>query len=107
MSAHSPAGGGPFSFSILRTVSRRRRSSLGFGADHMAGHDRGRGLAERAGFHVMGEIGDHRAIHFQVDGDGGTAQLGMGGGAGVGRGKPAQARDIARQVEDFGCCKPR
>ena len=30
MSAHLPAGGGPFSFSILRTVSRSSRSSSGF-----------------------------------------------------------------------------
>ena len=49
----------------------------------------------------MGEIGDHRAVHFDVDGDGRTAQLGMGGGAGVGRIEPAQAGDIARQVQDL------
>ena len=49
----------------------------------------------------MGEIGDHRAVHFEVDGDRGAAQLGMGGGAGIGRSEASQAGDIARQVEDF------
>ena len=69
-------------------------------ADDVAGHDRGRSLAERAGLHVMGEIADHRAVHLEVDGDGRSAQLGMGGGAGVGLIESSQARDIARQIED-------
>ena len=50
----------------------------------------------------MGEIADHRAVHLEVDGDCGTAQLGMGGGAGIGRFESSQAGDIARQIEDFG-----
>ena len=49
----------------------------------------------------MGEIADHRAVHLEVDGDGGTAQLGVGGGAGIGRIETPQTGDIARQVEDF------
>ena len=73
----------PFSFSILRTVSRSWRSSLRGRADHMARHDRGGGLAQRAGLHVMGKVGDHRTVHLEVDLDRRTAQLGMGGGAGV------------------------
>ena len=79
----------------------QRPQFVRFGADHVPRHDRGRGLAEGAGLHVMGEIGDHRAVHLQVDGDGGTAQLGMGCGAGIGIGKPAEAGDITRQFEDF------
>jgi hypothetical protein len=73
-------GGAPFSFSILRTVSRSARNSVGGRADHVTRHDRGRSLAKRAGLHVMGEIGDHIAIHREVDLDGRSAQLGMGGG---------------------------
>ena len=42
------------------------------------------------------------AIHLEVDGDRGAAQLRMGGGRGVRRGQPAQAGDISRQVEDSG-----
>jgi hypothetical protein len=66
----------------------------------MTGHNRGRGLPERAGFHVMGEIGDERPIHFQIDRDGRAAQLGMGGRRGVGRGEASEPGNIARQVQD-------
>src|SRR3954447_9453748 len=48
----------------------------------------------------MGEIGDHGTVHFEVDLDGRTAQLGMGGGAGIGVGEAAEAGDIARQFDD-------
>ena len=40
------------------------------------------------------------AVHLEVDRDGRAAQLGVGGGAGVGVGQPADAGDIARQLED-------
>ena len=50
----------------------------------------------------MGEVADHRAVHLEVDGDGGAAQFGMGGGAGVGRIESSQPGNIARQIEDFG-----
>ena len=49
----------------------------------------------------MGEIGDRAAVHLEVDRDGRAAQLGMGGGAGVGGRKPAEAGNIARQFQDF------
>src|SRR5229473_167195 len=42
-------------------------------ADDMARHDRGRGLAERAGLHIMGKVGDHRSVHPKVDLDGRAA----------------------------------
>src|ERR1700678_4210929 len=66
----------------------------------MARHDRGGGLAERAGLHVMREIRDHGAIHFEVDLDGRAAQFGMRGGAGVGGGQPSQPGDVAGQFDD-------
>ena len=69
-------------------------------ADDVARHDRGRGLAERAGLHVMGKIGDDRPVHFEVDLDGRAAQFGMRGGAGVGGGQPAKPGDIAGQFDD-------
>ena len=69
-------------------------------ADHIARHDRGGGLAERAGLHVMGEIGHHRTVHLQVDGDGRPAQFGVGGGAGVRGLEPPEPRDAARQLYD-------
>ena len=100
MSAHLPCGGVPFSFSILRTVSRNSRNSPARRADHMACHDRGGGLSQRAGLHVMGEVGDHGPVHLEVDLDSRTAQFGVGGGAGVGVGEAAEAGDIARQFDD-------
>ena len=48
----------------------------------------------------MGEVGDDGAVHLEVDLDGRSAQLGMGGCAGVGGGKPAQSRNIPRQLDD-------
>ena len=48
----------------------------------------------------MGEVGDHGPVHLEVDLDGRAAQFGMGGGAGVGVGKPAQAGDIPGQFDD-------
>ena len=42
-------------------------------ADDVARHDRRRGLGERSGLHVMGEVGDHRAVHPEVDLDGRAA----------------------------------
>src|ERR1700704_2828602 len=66
----------------------------------MACHDRGGGLSQRAGLHVMGEIGDHGAVHLEVDLDRRAAQFGMGGGAGVGISEAAEAGDIAGQFDD-------
>ena len=48
----------------------------------------------------MGEVGDDRAVHLEVDLDGRTAQLGMRRGAGVGRGEPSEPGDIAGQFDD-------
>ena len=48
----------------------------------------------------MGEVGDHGAVHLEVDLDGRAAQLGMRGGAGVGCGEPSQPGDIAGQFDD-------
>src|ERR1700692_2999086 len=66
----------------------------------MARHDRGRGLAKRAGLHVVGKVGDHRSVHFEVDLDGRTAQLRMCRGAGVGRGKASPPGAVAGQFDD-------
>src|ERR1700748_3545615 len=66
----------------------------------MACHDRGRGLAERAGLHVMGKVGDDGAIHLEVDLDGRPAQLGMRGGTGIRCVKPSQPGDVAGQFDD-------
>ena len=49
----------------------------------MAGHDRGGSLAERASLHVMGEVGDDRTFHLEVDLDGRAAELGMRSGGGI------------------------
>jgi hypothetical protein len=59
----------------------QRPQLVGPRADHIAGHDRGGGLAECAGLHVMGEVGHGIAVHLEVDGHGRAAQLGMGGSA--------------------------
>src|ERR1700760_538071 len=66
----------------------------------MARHDRGGGLSQCTGLHVMGEVGDDRAIHLEVDFHGRSAQFGVGGRAGVGGRKPAQSRNIPRQLDD-------
>lgn len=64
-----------FSFSILRTVSRNSRSSTCRRSHDMAGHDRGGSLAERTSLHVMGEVGDDRTFHLEVDSNGRAAEL--------------------------------
>ena len=69
-------------------------------ADHMARHDRGGCLTKRASLYVVREVRDNRAIHLEVDFDGGPAQLRMSGGAGVWRRKTAQARNIAGQFDN-------
>src|SRR5437016_3948307 len=66
----------------------------------MTCHDGGGGLTERAGLHLMGEVADEGAFHFKVDLDRRTAELRMGGGAGIGVGQPAQPGDIAGQFDD-------
>src|SRR5215469_610051 len=66
----------------------------------MACHDRGGGLAEGAGLHVMGEVGDHRAVHLEVDLDRRAAEFGMGRGAGIGVGKPAQTWNVPGRLDD-------
>src|SRR5215467_7047762 len=53
-----------------------QRAQFGGGrADHIACYDRGRRLAERAGLYLMGEVGDRVALHLEIDGNGGAAQL--------------------------------
>src|SRR4029077_19932124 len=43
----------------------------------------------------------HRvAVHFQIDGDGRAAELGMGGGAGVGVVEPPDPRDRPGELDD-------
>src|SRR5690348_16796094 len=66
----------------------------------MARHDRGRRLAERTGLHVMGEVSDHGAIHLEVDLDRRATEFGVGRGAGIGVGKPAQTWDVPGQLDD-------
>src|SRR5258705_3935922 len=80
-------------FAQFTQLARRR-------ADDVARHDRGRRLAERACLHVMGKIGDHRPVHFEVDFDGRTAQLGMRRGAGVGGGEASEPGYVAGQLDD-------
>ena len=67
----------------------------------MARHDRGGGLAERAGFHLVGEVGDNGPVHLEVDLDRRPAQLGVGGGTGIGSGQASEPRNISRQLDDF------
>src|SRR5882757_2962683 len=69
-------------------------------ANDVARHDRGRGLAERAGLHIMGKVGNHRPVHLEVDLDGRTAQLGMRRGAGVGGGEASEPGYVAGQLDD-------
>ena len=72
----------------------------GAGADHVAGHQRGRGLAEGAGLHLVGEVGDRAVPHREVHRDGGAAELRMRGGTGVRGRQASQARDVGGQFED-------
>src|SRR6267154_5838122 len=48
----------------------------------------------------MGEVGDHGAVHLEVDLHRRAAQLGVGGGAGVGIWEAAETGDIAGQFDD-------
>ena len=45
------------------------------GADHMLAENRRTGLPERARLDLLGEIGDHVAVHIEFDMDGTAAQL--------------------------------
>jgi hypothetical protein len=49
-----------------------------------------------AGLHVMAEVGDDRTVHLEVNLDRRSAQLGMGGGGGVGAGQASEPRNISR-----------
>ena len=69
-------------------------------ADNVGGHDRRGGLPERAGIHLVGEIGHHLAVHLDVDGHGRAAEFGMGGGACIGILQAAEARYGAGQRQD-------
>src|SRR5205085_12451040 len=69
-------------------------------ADDMARHDGGGGLAQRAGFYVVGEIGDDGAVHLEIDLHGRAAQFRMRGGTGVRVGEAAEARNIAGEFDD-------
>src|SRR5215475_5150278 len=66
----------------------------------MARHDRGRGLAERACFHLVGKVGDDFPIHLKVDFDGRSAQSGMRSGAGVGVRQTVETRYVSGQFDD-------
>src|SRR3981081_1664263 len=48
----------------------------------------------------MGKVGDHRPVHFEVDLDGRTAELGMRRGAGVGGGEASEPGYVAGQFDD-------
>src|ERR1700687_1818455 len=48
----------------------------------------------------MGEVGDPVAIHLEVDREVRAAQLGMGGSAGIGVGKPSQPGNIPGQLQN-------
>src|SRR5205085_11210457 len=48
----------------------------------------------------MGKVGDDGTLHFEIDLDGRTAELGVGGGAGIGVRQPPQPGDIAGQFDD-------
>jgi hypothetical protein len=48
----------------------------------------------------MGEVGHLAVFHLEIDGDGRAAELGMRGRGGVRVGKPAEAGNIARQLQD-------
>jgi len=71
-----------------------------FRADNVLRHDRGRGLTERAGFHLMGEIGHCVAVHLQVDGYRRAAELRQRGCRGVGVRKPPDPRDRAGKLDN-------
>ena len=100
MSAHLPVGRRAVLLQHPAHGLAQVAQFVGLGADDVARHDRGRGLAERAGLHVMGEVGDGVAVHLEVDGDGRAAQLGMRGRRGVGLLEPAQPGDIAGQLQN-------
>src|SRR6202158_3604660 len=69
-------------------------------ADYVARHDRGGRLPQGASPHFMGKIDDFAALHGQVDGDRGAAELGMGGCRGIGRLQPSLPGNIPRQLQD-------
>src|SRR6201995_4544 len=48
----------------------------------------------------MGEVGDHRSLHPEVDLDGRSAQFGMRRRAGIGPIQPSEPGDIAGQFDD-------
>ena len=94
MSAHLPLGRRAV---LLQHASHRLAQAaqlVRLGADDVARHDRGGCLAERAGLHVMGEVGDGIALHLEVDGHGRAAELGMGGRRGIGRRSSRPSRGI-------------
>src|ERR1051326_6375215 len=73
---------------------------LGAAADHVARHDRGGCLAERASLHLVGEIGDDVALHLQVGGDGRAAQLGVRARGRVRLLQPPEARNRGRKLQN-------
>src|SRR5919112_1832031 len=70
-------------------------------ADDMAGHDRRRGLAERAGLHVVGEVRHRIPLDLEVDRHGRAAQLRVRRRARVGLGEAPEPRDVGGELEDF------
>ena len=94
------SGTGPPSFSIARSWSRRRAIVAAVAADHDAAEDRGRGLTQRAGLHVLPEVRDPRRPRPQVHRHGRAAER-----RALARpcrpARPAgRVRDVGRQRED-------
>jgi len=72
------------------------------GAHDVTRHDRGRRLAERAGFDFMVKIADAAIRHLEIDLDPRAAELGVLFGAGIGVIQLSGPLDIAGEFEDFG-----
>ena len=65
----------------------------------MARHQRGGCLAQRAGFHVMGEIDDAPVAYGQIDNYGRAAEARMRFRARLGALEPSKPRNIRGQFE--------
>jgi hypothetical protein len=73
---------------------------LGAGADDVARHQRRGGLPERAGLHLVAEIGHDVPVHADIDGHLAAAQPGERRCGGIGCVEPPQPFDIGRQLEN-------
>jgi hypothetical protein len=102
MSAHLPAGGGPFSFSIFRTVSRSSRNSAGFAPITCCAmiEDDACPSAQALTSWAKSLTAPSLTFRSTVTVDPQSFECAVAGR--VGRGEPAQTGDVARQVEDSG-----